>query len=405
LPDINLSLNELIALILIWVVSIVIILDVWWLLPKLLRRIDQWVESSTPFQISEFERPILLVLAGALTALVLFGDGVATADILGINVNWAKEAALQAGVAVGTWLGPRVARIAIILVIGIVVIRALARLLPPLIKRFLSQRSGPEAVVGEAEKREQTLTRAAIGSVNVVIIAIMFFMILSELGLDLAPLLATAGVIGIAIGFGAQSLVRDFFSGIFILLEDQYRVGDVVRISNISGQVEDISLRRTLLRDLDFIVHTIPNGEVQIASNYTKEKSRVNLNISVAYKEDLDEVIGVINQVGQSLSEDPYFGTLIRDPLKVLRVDEFEESGIAIKVLGETLPIRQWEVAGEFRRRIKRAFDEQGIEMPFPSRTVYWGAGVETHVRQLVENANMDEEVSHQRKDGTENRG
>jgi moderate conductance mechanosensitive channel len=371
----------------------------------LLRRIDQWVESSTPFQISEFERPILLVLAGALTALVLFGDGVATADILGINVNWAKEAALQAGVAVGTWLGPRVARIAIILVIGIVVIRALARLLPPLIKRFLSQRSGPEAVVGEAEKREQTLTRAAIGSVNVVIIAIMFFMILSELGLDLAPLLATAGVIGIAIGFGAQSLVRDFFSGIFILLEDQYRVGDVVRISNISGQVEDISLRRTLLRDLDFIVHTIPNGEVQIASNYTKEKSRVNLNISVAYKEDLDEVIGVINQVGQSLSEDPYFGTLIRDPLKVLRVDEFEESGIAIKVLGETLPIRQWEVAGEFRRRIKRAFDEQGIEMPFPSRTVYWGAGVETHVRQLVENANMDEEVSHQRKDGTENRG
>jgi moderate conductance mechanosensitive channel len=144
---------------------------------------------------------------------------------------------------------------------------------------------------------------------------------------------------------------------------------------------------------------------VQIASNYTKEKSRVNLNISVAYKEDLDEVIGVINQVGQSLSEDPYFGTLIRDPLKVLRVDEFEESGIAIKVLGETLPIRQWEVAGEFRRRIKRAFDEQGIEMPFPSRTVYWGAGVETHVRQLLENANMDEEVSHQRKDGSKRSG
>jgi moderate conductance mechanosensitive channel len=393
LPDINLSLNGLIALILVWVVCVVIILDVWWLLPKLLRRTYQWVESKTPFEPSEFEKPIFAVLATALTALVLFGGGVATADILGINVAWAREAALDAGVAVGSWLGPRVARIVLILVIGILIIRALARILPPLIERFLSRRSGPEAMVGEAEKREQTLTRAAIGTVNVVIIAVMVFMILSELGLDLAPLLATAGVVGIAIGFGAQSLVKDFFSGIFILLEDQYRVGDVVRIGNISGQVEDISLRRTLLRDLDFIVHTIPNGEVQIASNFTKEKSRVNLNISVAYKEDLDKVIDLINQVGQGMSEDSYFGTLIRDPLQVLRVDAFEESGIAIKVIGETLPIRQWEVAGEFRRRIKRAFDEQGIEIPFPHLTVYWGAGVETHIRQLVETANMDDKI------------
>src|SRR5918999_658323 len=273
------------------------------------------------------------------------------------------------------------------------IIRALARVLPPLIKRFLSRRSGPEGVVGEAEKREQTLTRAAIGTVNLAIIAIMFFMILSEFGIDLAPLLATAGVIGIAIGFGAQSLVKDFFSGIFVLLEDQYRVGDVVRIGNIAGQVEDINLRRTLLRDLDFIVHTIPNGEERIASNFTKEESRVNLNISVAYKEDLDEVIDLINRVGRGMSEDPYFGTLIRDPLQVLRVDAFEESGIAIKVLGETLPIRQWEVAGEFRRRIKRAFDEQGIEIPFPHLTVYWGAGVETHIRKLVETANMDDKI------------
>jgi moderate conductance mechanosensitive channel len=402
LPDINLSLNGLIALILVWVVCVVIILDVWWLLPKLLRRTYQWVESKTPFEPSEFGNPIFGVLATALTTLVLFGGEVATADILGINVAWAKEAALDAGVAVGSWLGPRVARIVLILVIGIMIIRALARILPPLIERFLSRRSGPEAMVGEAEKREQTLTRAAIGTVNVVIIAVMVFMILSELGLDLAPLLATAGVAGIAIGFGAQTLVKDFFSGIFILLEDQYRVGDVVRIGNISGQVEDISLRRTLLRDLDFIVHTIPNGEVQIASNFTKEKSRVNLNISVAYKEDLDKVIDLINQVGQGMSEDPYFGTLIRDPLQVLRVDAFEESGIAIKVIGETLPIRQWEVAGEFRRRIKRAFDEQGIEMPFPHLTVYWGAGVETHIRQLVENANMDEESPYQTKDERE---
>jgi hypothetical protein len=185
LPDINLSLNGLIALILIWVVCVVIILDVWWLLPKLLRRIYQWVESKTPFELSEFEKPVFGVLASALIALVLFGGGVGTADIMGLNVTWAKEAALDAGVAVGSWLGPRLARIAVILVIGILIIRALARVLPPLIKRFLSRRSGPEGVVGEAEKREQTLTRAAIGTVNLAIIAIMFFMILSEFGIDL----------------------------------------------------------------------------------------------------------------------------------------------------------------------------------------------------------------------------
>jgi small conductance mechanosensitive channel len=255
----------------------------------------------------------------------------------------------------------------------------------------LSRRGGAEGLPGEAQKREQTLSRAAISTVNLLVATLAFFIILSELGINLAPLLAAAGVIGIAIGFGAQSLVRDFFSGIFILLEDQYRVGDVVQVGDTAGLVEDINLRRTVLRDLDFIVHTIPNGEVRVASNFTKEKSRVNMNVSVAYKEDLDVVISEINRVGQEMSQDSYFGPLIRDPLKVLRVDAFEQSGIAIKVIGETLPIRQWEVAGEFRRRIKRAFDEKGITIPFPHLTVYWGTGVETRIRQLVEDTKMDE--------------
>jgi small conductance mechanosensitive channel len=260
-----------------------------------------------------------------------------------------------------------------------------------LISRYLSRRGGAEGLPGEAQKREQTLSRAAISTVNLLVATLAFFIILSELGINLAPLLAAAGVIGIAIGFGAQSLVRDFFSGIFILLEDQYRVGDVVQVGDTAGLVEDINLRRTVLRDLDFIVHTIPNGEVRVASNFTKEKSRVNMNVSVAYKEDLDVVISEINRVGQEMSQDSYFGPLIRDPLKVLRVDAFEQSGIAIKVIGETLPIRQWEVAGEFRRRIKRAFDEKGITIPFPHLTVYWGTGVETRIRQLVEDTKMDE--------------
>jgi small conductance mechanosensitive channel len=360
-------------------------------MPKLLRYIFRWADNKIPLHLAELEKSVFRVLAITLSAIVLFGGAVATAGMLGFDISWARDSAQDAGIAIAAWLGPRVARIAIILAIGLLAMRACARLLPPLISRYLSRRGGAEGLPGEAQKREQTLSRAAISTVNLLVATLAFFIILSELGINLAPLLAAAGVIGIAIGFGAQSLVRDFFSGIFILLEDQYRVGDVVQVGDTAGLVEDINLRRTVLRDLDFIVHTIPNGEVRVASNFTKEKSRVNMNVSVAYKEDLDVVISEINRVGQEMSQDSYFGPLIRDPLKVLRVDAFEQSGIAIKVIGETLPIRQWEVAGEFRRRIKRAFDEKGITIPFPHLTVYWGTGVETRIRQLVEDTKLDE--------------
>jgi small-conductance mechanosensitive channel len=391
LPDINLSFDAMLGLVIIWVICIVLVLDIVWLMPKLLRYTFRWADNKIPLNLAELEKSVFRVLAITLSAIVLFGGAVATAGMLGFDISWARDNAQDAGIAIAAWLGPRVARIAIILAIGLLAMRACARLLPPLISRYLSRRGGAESLPGEAQKREQTLSRAAISTVNLLVATLAFFIILSELGINLAPLLAAAGVIGIAIGFGAQSLVRDFFSGIFILLEDQYRVGDVVQVGDTAGLVEDINLRRTVLRDLDFIVHTIPNGEVRVASNFTKEKSRVNMNVSVAYKEDLDVVISEINRVGQEMSQDSYFGPLIRDPLKVLRVDAFEQSGIAIKVIGETLPIRQWEVAGEFRRRIKRAFDEKGITIPFPHLTVYWGTGVETRIRQLVEDTKMDE--------------
>ena len=391
MPDINLSFDTVLGLVIIWVICIVLVLDIVWLMPKLLRYIFRWADNKIPLHLAELEKSVFRVLAVTLSAIVLFGGAVATAGMLGFDISWARDSAQDAGIAIAAWLGPRMARIAIILAIGLLAMRACARLLPPLISRYLSRRGGAEGLPGEAQKREQTLSRAAISTVNLLVATLAFFIILSELGINLAPLLAAAGVIGIAIGFGAQSLVRDFFSGIFILLEDQYRVGDVVQVGDTAGLVEDINLRRTVLRDLDFIVHTIPNGEVRVASNFTKEKSRVNMNVSVAYKEDLDVVISEINRVGQEMSQDSYFGPLIRDPLKVLRVDAFEQSGIAIKVIGETLPIRQWEVAGEFRRRIKRAFDEKGITIPFPHLTVYWGTGVETRIRQLVEDTKMDE--------------
>jgi len=392
MPNTVTPINVVVWLSVTWVVCLVLMLVIWWLLPKLLVNFFRWIDAILPLHLSELDRPVFRSLAIGLSALVLVGGGVISADILGIDVTWAKDGARDAGIAIATWLGPRSARIAFVLVVGFLIIRASARLIPPLIRRYLSHRTDPEGTIaGEALKREQTLSKALGGAINVLLATVMFFIILSELGINLAPLLAAAGVIGIAIGFGAQSLVRDFFSGLFILLEDQYRVGDVVRVGDTAGLVEEINLRRTVLRDLDFIVHTIPNGEVRVASNFTKEKSRVNLNISVAYKEDLDKVIATINTVGQGMSDDAYFGPLINDPLKVLRVDNFEQSGIAVKVVGETLPIRQWEVAGEFRRRIKQTFDREGITIPFPHLTVYWGAGVETNIRQLVENSRLDD--------------
>jgi small conductance mechanosensitive channel len=195
-------------------------------------------------------------------------------------------------------------------------------------------------------------------------------------------MIAGVGVVGIAIGFGAQSLVKDIIAGLFILLENQYRRGDVVKIADTSGLVEDINLRRTLLRDLDGIVHSVPNGEIRVASNLTKGYSRVNLNISVGYNEDLDRAIAVINRVGKELAEDPAWSAQILKPPQVLRVDNLGDSGIDIKVTGDTKPIQQWAIMGELRLRIKKAFDREGIEIPWPHTKVYFGNALETPAQQ-----------------------
>jgi len=186
-------------------------------------------------------------------------------------------------------------------------------------------------------------------------------------------LIAGFGIAGLAVGFGAQSLVKDIIAGVFILLENQYRVGDVVRISDVAGVVEEMNIRRTVLRDLDGIVHFVPNGEIKVASNFTREWSRVNLNISVAYGTDLDHAIAVLNRVGEEIAQDPQWSPLILKAPQFLRVDNLGDSGIELKVVGDTKPIRQWDVMGELRKRVKKAFDEEGIEIPWPHIKMYFG--------------------------------
>ncbi len=227
----------------------------------------------------------------------------------------------------------------------------------------------------EQQKRAQTLSGVLRSTGSILIFIVAIFTIISQLGVNIGPLLAGFGVAGIAIGLGAQSLFKDIIRGMTIIIDDQFRKGDVVSIAGKAGLVEDVGIRRTVLRDLDGIVHYIPNSEIGVASNYTKEWSRVNLDIPVAYKEDLDHVIQVINRVGKELKEDETWGPLIIEAPQVLRVNDLGDSGIDIKVLGTTKPIQQWAVMGELRKRIKKAFDEEGIEIPFPHRTIYWGAG------------------------------
>lgn len=221
------------------------------------------------------------------------------------------------------------------------------------------------------EKRSKTLEGVLEGAVSIIVLLIAGLMVVSELGINIGPLLALAGVAGLAFGFGGQYLIRDLISGLFIILEDQYRVGDVACVADTCGLVEDINLRRTILRDLDGIVHHIPNGEITKASNLSKGFSRVNLNIGISYGSDLEKVINVVNRVGNELAKDPQWKQDILKTPQFLRVDDFADSAVIIKILGDTKPLRQWAVTGELRKRIKIAFDKEGIEIPFPQMAVW----------------------------------
>ena len=224
----------------------------------------------------------------------------------------------------------------------------------------------------EAEKqREDTLIRIFNGSLGVAILVLAFLMLLQEVGIAIGPLIAAAGIVGLALGFGGQYLIRDLISGLFIIIENQYRIGDVICFDGTCGLVEDISMRMTTLRDLDGVVHHIPHGEMKKVSNMSKHFSRVNMNIGISYSSNLEHVISVVNKFGKKFSEDEKWKVHILKSPQFLRVEDFGDSAIIIKILGETQPLKQWEVAGELRKRLKIAFDQEGIEIPFPQRVVH----------------------------------
>jgi small conductance mechanosensitive channel len=225
----------------------------------------------------------------------------------------------------------------------------------------------------ERAKRADTLAKIIENTLRVAILLAAVLMILRQVGIEIAPLLAGAGIVGLAVSFGAQSLVKDIINGFFILLENNMNIGDVVEIAGKSGTIEKMNLRVTTLRDLEGKVHAVPNGEISTITNMTKEWSRAVLDVGVAYREDIDEVIEVLRGLGDGLRSDPAFGPLIVEPMEILGVESFGDSGVNVRIMFTTKPVKQWQVAREFRRRLKKTFDEKGIGLPFKRHMLYFG--------------------------------
>ena len=269
------------------------------------------------------------------------------------------------------WIVANGLRIAVVIVAAWLTILIARRFIGAMGGRLLERAAEAEKI--EAQKRIQTLTSLGRPVATFTILAVAIMVVLGQLGINLGPILAAAGILGLAVGFGAQSLVKDVISGLFILIENQFNVGDVIQAAGMAGLVERSNLRVTVLRDLEGKVHYIPNGQISVLSNLTKNWSRALLNIGVAYKEDTDRVTQILVSVGEDLKNDPDFGPKILEPIEIFGVNDFADSAVIILAGIKTKPIQQWSVAREFRRRIKKAFDTEGIEIPFPHRTIYMG--------------------------------
>ena len=226
---------------------------------------------------------------------------------------------------------------------------------------------------GQLAQRSNTLSRVIIQVISFIVWLVAILMILSAVGINILPLIAAIGVAALAVGLAAQNIIRDYIHGFFIIMEDWYRVGEVAMIVGIAGVVDAMTLRRTILRDINGTMHVIPNNKVDLASNMTRDWARVNLNVAVAYKENPSSVFGIINRIGRELKDDPVWGEDLLTTPEVTRVDNLGDHGVEIKILADTKPMKQWALMGELRKRLKDRFDEEGIEIPWPHTKVYFG--------------------------------
>lgn len=262
------------------------------------------------------------------------------------------------------WLPGHVAtggRILLIAVLTLLALRTIHRVVPQLRELLVARQE-----TTEDGQRIRTLSRVIRYVLTVAVTLLGAMLVLGELGISVAPILGAAGVIGIAVGFGAQSLVKDYFTGFFLLLENQLRIGDVVDAGGKSGTVEELTLRYLRLRDYSGNVHYIANGNITVVTNMSLGFAYAVIDIGVAYAERIDEVIALMRRVGETLRTDPSFATRILEPLEVAGVEQWADSAVVIRCRFKVAPLEQWSVRREYLARIKAAFDEAGIEIPFP---------------------------------------
>lgn len=290
-------------------------------------------------------------------------------------------------VSVATSLVQSLLRIGLIFLAGYVGARFVRAALSRLETTLVKAGERTERVLGETQKRVSTLIGLLRTIALVLLWGVVVVITLGQIGFDATPILAGAGIIGLAVGFGAQNVVRDLISGFFMVLENQVRVGDVAIVNGTGGLVEEITFRTIVLRDLSGVVHVFPNGTINMLSNMTKEWSGYVIDVGVAYKEDTDRVVEVMKQVAEAMRQDPDYGSRILEPIEIFGVDDFADSAVVIKARLKTHPIQQWNVGREYRRRLKKAFDAEGIEIPFPHRSIYVGEATRPFQVQLREAA------------------
>ena len=294
-----------------------------------------------------------------------------------IFLNYIKQASWQGLIETAL-------RIALVLLLAWAALFILKKILAQLEHRLKVRVGAAGEPPSESEKRVETLVRLVRQGARLAVWSILVLVVLKEMGVEIAPILAGAGILGVALGFGAQNLVRDLLSGFFFILEDQIRVGDVAVINGTGGLVEAINFRTIVLRDLAGVIHIFPHGTVTTLSNMTREWSGYVFDIGVAYKENTDRVCEVLRGVFRELRQDPVCGPAIVGDPEIFGVDQFADSAVIIKGRIKTKPIQQWMVGREFLRRVKLAFDREGIEIPFPHRTIYAGeAGKPFELRML----------------------
>ena len=280
----------------------------------------------------------------------------------------------QTGAAIIAVLQDRAIPILLVILVAFVLLRASRLFVHGIVKALLDREAtegtAQELSAVELKKRMDTLDGLGGNVIRFFIVIIAGLMVLRSFDLDIGPAVAGLGVVGVAVGFGAQHLVRDYLNGALILIENQFSKGDVIRIANVSGTVEDFSLRRTTLRDLDGVVHTVPNGEILVASNLTRVWARINQDVVLAYGTDIDKATEVVDDVGRTMAADPIWKRRVLEAPRVDRISALGEYGITLKILGTVRAPDQWAAAGELRKRLLAAFKENGIEIPRPQRVI-----------------------------------